>query len=308
MPVPPHGEGEAEREVLRGFGLAVGLSAVILVIEAIGFYLSRSLPLAVDAVHNAPDILAFVLSWTAIRAAAAGATDRFTFGAHRLETFAGIVNASLVLATGALFAYLAVFALVGHQALAGSVQPVYLLAVVAPTLLLRCINVAVMRRAPGRVRDLNLRSVLIHLATDVAITGVLLADGVVLLLRPSLAWVDPAAALAIAAILIYESLPLFRDGWDVFTERTPRNLSVDRITRGALEVEGVTEVHDVHVWSVCSSLVCLTAHVGVREMSLQDSMRVVNELRERMARDFGIVHSTFEVEGPHAVAPSTPAG
>jgi cobalt-zinc-cadmium efflux system protein len=296
MPLPTHGEGEAEHRVLRGLRVAIALSAVILGVEAAGAYLSHSLSLTVDAVHNAPDILAFVLSWTAIRAAEGGADDQFTFGTHRLETFAGLLNAGLVLGTGAVFGYAALVDLVGHSSFEGPVDAVWLLAVAAPTLVLRGASVAVLRQSPGPVRDLNLRSVLVHLASDIAITGVLLLAGVVLLLRPSLAWVDPAGALVIAGVLVYESLPLFRDGWDVLTERVPRNLSVEAITQRAMEVPGVTELHDLHVWSVCSSLVCLTAHVGVREMSLADSMAVVAELRDRMEEEFGIVHSTFQVE------------
>jgi cobalt-zinc-cadmium efflux system protein len=303
MPVPPHGEGEAEQRVLRGFRLALELSVVILLVEAVGAYLSRSLSLTVDAVHNAPDILAFALSWTAIRASSEGATSRFTFGAHRLETFAGLLNAALVCGTGAVFGWAALAGLIRGVPFAGEVQPLWLLAVAVPTLGLRAVNLAVLGRSPRPIRDLNLRSVLVHLASDIAITGVLLLAGLLLLLRPVLWWVDPGAAVVIAGILVYESLPLFRDGWDVLTERIPRDLTVEMITQRALEVPGVTGFHDVHVWSVCSSLVCLTAHVGVSEMTLRDSMEVVANLRSRMEREFGILHATFEVEGPPRPTP-----
>ena len=296
MPVPYHGEAEAEHRVLRGLQLAVELSLIVLVIESVGAYYSRSLSLTVDAVHNVPDLLAFSLSWTAIRTSSKGATAQFTFGAHRLETFAGLANAALVLGAGGAFGYAAVSNLLTGSSFAGPVDPVWLVAAALPTLVLRGANLTMLRRNPDRVRDLNLSSVLVHLASDLAITGALLATGVVLVLRPGLAWADPLAALLIAGILVWESLPLFRDGWDVLTERTPRNLSVEAITRSALSVPGVAEIHDVHVWAVCSSLVCLTAHVGVREMTLQDATSVVSQIRQRMGTEFGIVHSTFEVE------------
>ncbi|MGD0249687.1 MAG: cation diffusion facilitator family transporter, partial [Thermoplasmata archaeon] len=215
MPVPHHGEAEAEQRVLRGLRLAVELSLVILVLESVGAFLSRSLSLTVDAVHNIPDILAFSLSWTAIRTSSKGATVTFTFGAHRLETFAGLANAALVLGTGGAFGYEALVNLRQGTPFAGAVDPVWLLAVAIPTLGLRAVNLAMLRRNPGRVRDLNLSSVIVHLASDMAIAGALLVAGTILVLRPSVWWVDPLAALAIAAVLIYESLPLFRDGWDV---------------------------------------------------------------------------------------------
>ncbi|HEV2429648.1 MAG TPA: cation diffusion facilitator family transporter [Thermoplasmata archaeon] len=296
MPVHAHGEGEAEARVLLGLRLAVEISFVILALEATGAYLSHSLSLTVDAVHNVPDLLAFGLSWAALRAASGGATSSFTFGAHRFETLAALGNASLVALTGAVFGYEALSDLSRGASFAGTVDPLWLLAVAAPTLLLRSVNLSILRRNPSKVRDLNLSGVIVHLASDLAITAALLASGAVLLLRPSYAWIDPGAALAIAAILVYESVPLFRAGIDVLTDRTPRNLSVAEIERAALAVPGVRGIHDVHVWAVCSSLICLTAHLAVEEGSLRGALEVVAQVRARMEERFGILHSTFEVE------------
>ena len=298
MHVHAHGEGEAEEQVLWGLRIAVELSVAILALEAVGALLSRSLSLTLDAIHNVPDILAFAISFSALRAAARGTSGSFTFGTHRFEIFAGLLNAAIVLGTGIAFGVEAVNGLLTAASFAGPVNAIWLLVVAVPTLVLRTVNVAVLTRAPGRVRDLNLASVLVHLASDVAITGALLVDGVVLLLRPAFGGVDDIASLVIAGILVYESVPLFREGWGVLTERTPRGLSVDAITKVALEVPGVNQVHDVHVWSVCSTLVCLTAYVEVPDMPLRTSLAVVQQLRERMEKEFGILHATFEVECP----------
>ncbi len=298
MPELHHGEGEAEQCILRALRLAVELSIVILAIEALGALLSHSLALTIDAVHNVPDILAFAVSWTALAGTRSGRTPQFTFGRHRLEVFAGLLNGILVLGTGAVFGYESVQDLVRSGAFAGPVDPVWILVAALPTLVLRLINVRVLGRPTGRVRDLNLRGVLVHLGSDVAITAALLVAGVVLLWNPRYGWVDSAAALFVAGVLVYESLSLLQGGWEVLTEQSPRGLSLDAITRTTLAVPGVTEVHDLHVWAVCDSLVCLTAHVGVKDMAMRDAMGVVRELRARMECDFGIVHATFEIEAP----------
>jgi cobalt-zinc-cadmium efflux system protein len=295
-----HGEHEAEREVLRGLRIAVELSLVILVIEVVGAYFSRSLSLTVDAVHNVPDILAFTVSLGALGSAAKGSSGRFTFGTHRLEIFAGLLNAFLVMGTGLVFGLEAVLAFRSGSPFAGPVDAVWLLVAAVPTLGLRALTMGILGRLPGRVRDLNLSSVIVHLASDVAITGALLFAGATLWLRPGWGWADDVAALAIGGVLVYESLPLFRQGWEILTERTPRSLSVEAISRAALTVPGVAEVHDVHVWSVCSTLVCLTACVEVADMPLRSSLQVVRQLREKMEKDFGILHATFEVECPAA--------
>jgi len=298
MPVLPHGEGEAEQRVLGGLRLAVELSVVILAVEAVGAFASHSLALTVDAVHNIPDILAFAISWAALQGTKGGSTQEFTFGKHRLEVFAGLFNGLLVLGTGVVFGYEALGSVLRSVSFAGPVNPLWLLAAALPTLILRIVNLNALERVPGRIRDLNLRSVMVHLGSDVAITAALLFAGFTLLVRPADGWADSVAALAIAGILIYESVPLLRGGWEVLTERTPKGISLEEVTRTALAIPGVNEVHDVHVWAVCSTLVCMTAHVGVREMTLKEGMSVVRQLRERMERDFGIVHATFEIETP----------
>ncbi len=294
-----HGEKESETRVLRALRLAVELSIVILAIEAVGAFLSRSLSLTVDAVHNVPDIFAFIVSWLALRATGRGTSEEMTFGAHRFEVFAGLLNGALILGTGAVFGYEAGDDLLRGTNFAGTVDPIWILAAAVPVLALRAVNLGVIGRSPRRARDLNLLSVLVHLGSDIAITLALLVAGFLLLVAPSLVWVDAAAALVIAGILVAESVPLFRGGWDVLTERTPRNLSVDAIERSALSVPRIVALHDLHVWAVCPTLVCMTAHVRVEEMSVRDGMDVVAELRDRMADEFGILHAVFELEtGP----------
>lgn len=296
MPLLPHGEGEAQGRVLRGLRLAVELSVIILLIEIVGALFSRSLALTADAVHDLPDLLAFGVSWGALRATGRGVTAEATYGSHRLEVVASLANAGLILGSGLLFGYLGGRELVVGATFAGPVDAVWLLAAAAPTLVLRVVNLGVLRRIPGRVRDLNLRSVVVHLASDVVITGALLVAGTLLLLSPGSHWVDAAAALAIAAVLVGESLPLFREAWDVLGERIPRGLSVGDVVRSALSVPGVAEVHDVHVWSLCPTLVCMTAHVSVRNMSIQEWGTVAAALRHRMETEYGILHAVFEVE------------
>ena len=296
MPELVHGEAEAEVQVLRGLRLAVELSIVVLVVEAVGAYFSHSLALTADAVHNVPDIVAFAVSWGALRATEQGVTASSTYGPHRAEVFAGLLNAGLILATGLLFGYEGARALFFGGSFAGPVNATWLLAAALPTLGLRVVNLVALGRIPGRVRDLNLRSVLVHLASDVVITAALLIAGAVLFLSPALNGADDVSAVVIGAVLVYECLPLFRDSWEVLGEQTPRGISVPAVVQTALAVPGVAEVHDVHVWALCPTLVCMTAHVGVRDMSVQEWGSLATTLRRRMETEHGILHAVFEVE------------
>jgi cobalt-zinc-cadmium efflux system protein len=299
-----HGEAEASRQVLRGLALTVALAVAALAIEAVGVFFSRSLALAVDAVHNLPDLLAFAVSYVSLAGTAAGATSTHSFGRHRAEVFAAILNGLIILVVGGVFAYTATVSLVQGTALAGPVNPVWILYAAVPVFVLRMVSVAYLERTPRPVRDLNVRSVILHLTSDLVITATLLVDAAILLVFPAATWVDPAAALVVAAILVYESIPILRDGWEVLTERVPRGVSLEAVKTALAEVPHVREVHDLHVWSVCPTFVCLTAHVQVDEMAVSESEDLTAALRQRVVSQFGILHSVFELEARRP--PGTP--
>src|SRR5579859_4565759 len=180
----PHGEGEGSRLIERGLVVALLLSAAVLVVEGVGAFLSRSLALTVDAVHNVPDLLAFAVSYVSVVAIAKGGTDAHTFGSHRLEVFAAILNAFIILAAGVLFAYPAAVGLVRGELTFGSIDPTFLLLAALPTLVLRGAAAFVLGRVPRAARELNVRSVMIHLGTDLVIAAALIGDAVVITFAP----------------------------------------------------------------------------------------------------------------------------
>ncbi|HLM91784.1 MAG TPA: cation diffusion facilitator family transporter [Thermoplasmata archaeon] len=293
---PPHGESETSGRILRGLKVALGLSVVVLVLEVVGAALSRSLSVTVDAVHSIPDVFAFAISYLSLAAAGRGPTEEHTFGSHRLEVFAAILNAFVILAAGVIFVYPALLELVHGSSLLGPIDPTWILFAAVPTLALRIAAAAYLGRIPRAARELNVRSVLVHLATDTAITVALIVDALLLLVSPGHIWVDAAVALVIAGILVYESIPIFQGGWDILTERVPRGLSMTALIGALKSTPRVRDVHDVHVWSVCPTLVCMTAHVDVQEMPMSESATVREQLRQRVEGQFGIVHAVFELE------------
>jgi cobalt-zinc-cadmium efflux system protein len=293
---PGHGESETSGRILKGLAVALGLSVAVLVLEVAGAFLSHSLSVTVDAVHSVPDVFAFAISYLSLVAAGRGPTDQHTFGSHRLEVFAAILNAFVILAAGVIFVIPAALELWDKSSLFGTIDPMWILFAAVPTLVLRTAAAGYLGRIPRAARDLNVRSVMVHLATDIAITLALIVDAVLLFLSPSAVWVDAAAALVISIILVYESIPIFRGGWDILTERVPRGLSMNSLIQTLESAPRVRDVHDVHVWSVCPTLVCMTAHVGVEEMPMSECASVTDELRHRVEQRFGIVHAVFELE------------
>lgn len=210
--------------------------------------------------------------------------------------FSSLFNVFLVLSTGVVFGYVAPETLARGVRFDGPVDPVWILAAAFPTLALRGTCLTVLGRIPGRVRDLNLRSVIPHLLSDLPITGARLFVGIVLYLGPSWTWADPAAALAIALVLVYEIVPLIRQAWQVLAENAPPHLSLDAIEASLTSVAGVLEVHDVHVWSVRPTLICMTGHVTVADMPVSGSTDPMTRLTEMAMERFGVLHSVFQME------------
>ena len=144
-----HGESEATHQILRGLAVALLLSAIVLGLEAIGAVLSRSLSVTIDAVHNLPDLFAFAVSYLSLAGTSAGTTEEHTFGSHRLEVFAAILNAFVILAAGVVFAYPALLALLHGTSEFGALDPEWILLAAIPTLGLRAAAGFYLGRIPG---------------------------------------------------------------------------------------------------------------------------------------------------------------
>ncbi|MGH2929264.1 MAG: cation diffusion facilitator family transporter, partial [Solirubrobacteraceae bacterium] len=158
-----------------------------------------------------------------------------------------------------------------------------------------------------RGRDLNVRSIGLHMVADAASASAVLVAGIVVVVaghRADLA--DPAASLAVAALILVQAVRLIRESADVLLESTPSDVDLGKL-RGALTtVHGVGEVHDLHVWSLSSDYRALSAHLVLTgHPTLEEAQAVGSRARTQVTRDFGIAHTTFEMEcercdGDHA--------
>jgi cobalt-zinc-cadmium efflux system protein len=299
MPILPHGESEGTSGAARRLKINLVLAGLVLVVESAGAWQGRSLSLLLDALHNIPDLLAFAAAWLAVSATMRGVSAEYTYGLHRTEVLAGFANATLIGALGVGFVIAAGGGLLHGTNSLGAPSADWILIVAVPTLVVRLGAAFTLRSNRHGSRDVNLRSVLDHVWADVAITSVVIAVGVLLAVRPSLGWVDLAASFGLGLFLLAQSAPLFQDTYGLLTDRMPRGISVERVRATALAVPGVQDVHDVHVWAICSNFTSLTAHVLLADVSVRESMSVLTELRRRMADELLIDHAVFEVEtGP----------
>jgi cobalt-zinc-cadmium efflux system protein len=285
-----HSHGGANRNRLL---TALAITLFVLVAELIGAAISGSLALLADAGHMLSDVLALTISLVANFVAARPATDRQTFGFQRAEVFGALAN-GLVLAAMAVF--------IVAQAIQRLTDPrtvevagVPLIAVAALGLAANVASMLVLRR--GAADSINMRSAYLEVLGDVFGSIAALVAGIAILTTGFVA-ADAIASLLIAALIAPRAFVLLRDVFRVLGEAAPHGTSVAEIREHILETDGVTGVHDVHVWSITTGAPVFSAHVVVSSNVFESAAtgRLLESLSACLADHFDVAHSTFQLE------------
>jgi cobalt-zinc-cadmium efflux system protein len=273
------------RRVLQ-FSLAATLAYVA--ITLIAGLRANSLALISEAGHNASDALALLLSFVAVHFQALPATERKTFGYRRAGVLAAFLNAIGLIVISAWIA----IAAVGHFARPVHSSPDTMMVVAAIGMVMNGIIAAMLWRVS---HDLNMRSAFLHMLGDALSTAAVIVGGAVIYFTGS-RWVDPALSLAIAALILWSSIAIVRETLNILLEGTPRGLSLSEIRAKMQEVEGVEDVHDLHVWSLGAQTHALSSHVTIADIPPSESARILDEINGVLLRSFHIHHTTIQFE------------
>lgn len=283
-------EAHAHHHVAGGaLRAALLLTSLILIIEVVAGFLSGSLALLSDAGHILTDVVALGLAWFATRLSTRPASTQHTFGFGRSGILAALANASVLALVALLIAGEAVIRL-GHP------EPVEGLTVVIAALLAIIVNVyiAVSLHDQGH-HNLNVRAALLHVVSDIgASVGVVISG--ILALTFHLYVADPIVSLLIAALIGFGAWQIVRDAVAILMEAVPRGVDTGAIQAAMLEVPGVEDVHDLHVWALSDGYRLLSAHVTVPDQSLADTATLLSDLKLLLHRRFHIEHATIEPE------------
>jgi cobalt-zinc-cadmium efflux system protein len=266
--------------------LALVLAAVYMLAEVAGGLLANSLALLADAGHMLTDVAALGLSLFAIWAAQRPATPKRTYGYHRMEILAALVNGATLVAMAAF-----IFAEAYRRwANPPEVKGGLMLVVACGGLVVNLASLWILRG--GREESLNVRGAWLHVGTDTLGSVQAIAAGA-LISAFGWKWADPLASVLIGLLVVFSSWGLLRDSVAVLMEGVPAHLQLDEVAEAMAAVPGVTAVHDLHVWTITSGFVALSAHVVVEPECSEDVLwRVRAVIHDR----FGIDHSTIQVE------------
>lgn len=269
--------------------LAFLSQSLFLVVELVGGLLTNSLALIADAGHMFSDVAALGLSLAALVLAQKPQTSRKTYGYHRYEILAALVNGLALWAMAGYILYEAYGRLLKPPVLGG--LPVMLIAGLG--LLANLFGVAVLY--PAREGNLNLRSAFLHLAADSLGSVAAITAGLIIYFK-GWYWFDPLAAALIALLIIVGSWRLVWEAADILMEATPRHLDLAEVSRTLEQHPGVQEIHDLHIWTIASGLYSLSVHAVLRDSLDRDL--VTKELEDLLFRRFGLEHTTIQLEGP----------
>jgi cobalt-zinc-cadmium efflux system protein len=275
---------------MRAFRWSTVLNIALVVGQVAAGLWFGSMALLADAVHNASDVLGLLLAWGAAHLATRRPTRHHTYGLARSTILAALLNAALLLVVCGALAWESISRFADPHPVPG-------LGVMAVALFAFAVNAgsaALFWR--GRRGDANQRGAFLHLAADAGVSlGVVVAGALIWL--TGWAWLDPAAGLLIAAVVLWSGWDLLRESLDLALDAVPRGIQLDAVESALREVPGVRAVHDLHVWPLSTTVAALTAHI--EHDGTPDTDALLHTIQEQLAERFGIRHATiqFELEG-----------
>jgi len=282
-----NGHGVSRSADRKRLAIVLVLVVLYLLAELVGGLLTNSLALIADAGHMLSDAAALGLALFALWIAGRPPNPRRTYGYYRAEILAALANGATLIAIAAY-----IFVEAYHRFAAPPVVMGGAMVTIA------CGGLAVNAAGlwllhSGRGSSLNLRAAWLHVLGD-ALGSVGAMGAGLLMWAFQWYWADPLASAVIGALVLYSAWALVKESVAVLMESTPKNLDVDQIRNAIVGLDGVSEVHDLHVWSITSGLESLSAHVVVDEGVNQTS--ILRRVRQAVLDQFGIEHVTIQIE------------
>jgi len=282
-----HGHSHAPANFDRAFAIGITLNLGFVIAEVAFGLASHSLALLADAGHNLSDVLGLGLAWGAVWLGRKPATPRFTYGFRRSSILASLFNAVfLLLAVGAI-----AWEAVQRLASPAAVDSTTVMIVAAVGIAVNGITAWLFAR--GAKGDLNIRGAFVHMASDAAISAGVVVAALVTLYTGWL-WLDPVVSLAIVVLIVAGTWGLLRESMRLALDAVPEGVDQAGVAAYLAALPGVAQVHDLHIWSMSTTEVALTAHLVRPDCGVDDGLSA--KIAHDLEHDFGIAHVTIQCE------------
>jgi len=274
--------------------IAAFITLLFFFLEVAGGYYFNSLSLLGDAGHMLRDLASLFIALYAVRVCERLPTKTRTFGFHRTEVLAALAN-------GILLLLVSIFIFVEGIGRISNPQPVGSAGMLAVAVVGLLANIYVALKLGNR-KDINMRAAYLHVLTD-ALSSVAVICTAIIIWFTGVMVVDAIVAFLIALFILWSSVPLLREVLRILMQGAPPEVDVDKLIAELEKVKSVKNIHNVHVWSMCSNVNILDCHVYVKSCEWKEMEKIKNELRKR-AEKFDIRHTTFEFEAEECSQPA----
>ena len=282
-----HRHQHAHLDYGGAFAIGVALNLLYVAGEAVAGILSGSLALLADSGHNLGDVLSLSLAWGAAVLSRRRPSDRFTYGLRRSSILAALANAIILLVVTGGIAWEGVRRISHPLPVASGI----VIWVAAAGILVN--GVTALLFASGRPRDLNLRSVFVHMAADTFVTAAVAAAGIAIWLTEWL-WLDPAVSLFVSAVIVIGTWGLVKSAIGLALDAVPEGVNATAVRAHLLTLPGVTALHDLHIWGMSTTETALTCHLVMPGGHPGDA--ILNGVAQELQHRFGIAHTTIQIE------------
>jgi len=269
------------------FIIGIVLNVIYIVVEVVYGLAINSMALLADAGHNFSDVLGLLLAWGASYLAKTATTEKRTYGLRKSTILAAFFNSILLMIAVGAITIEAIRKLITPEPVEGTTMMI----VAGIGFIINAITAILFMK--GREKDLNIKGAFLHMAADAGVSlGVVIAGFVIV--STGWLWVDPAISLVIVLVITIGTWGLLRDSFHLSMDAVPKGIDLKEVGNYLKGINGVTEVHDLHVWAMSTTEIALTAHLVIPEETKDDYFlkKICGELHSK----FGIEHSTIQIE------------
>jgi cobalt-zinc-cadmium efflux system protein len=279
-----------QRDVLqRKFRIFIILSFFILLLEVGGGVFTNSLALLSDAGHVVIDLFGLVLAYFAMRLSKKRSTDKYSFGYYRAEVLSAIINGFVLIFVTVYIFYQSYIRFITPRAIKG--PEMFVISIIG---LLANLYVVIKMQSYGR-ENLNVRGAYLHVLSDtLSSVGVVIAGGLIIVTGNSI--FDPILSAMIGLFILSSSFRLIKESTQILMEATPAKLELEKITEDIQKINGVREVHDLHVWSIASDVYALSSHILINAENAPSMNAIIAEINEMLKSRHNITHTVIQSE------------
>ena len=271
----------------NAFLIGIILNVIYIIVELVYGILINSMALLADAGHNFSDVLGLLLAWGASYLAKTAATKKRTYGLRKSTILAALFNAIILMIAVGAITIEAVRKLIYPEPVHGQTMII----VAAIGFVINAVTALLFMK--GRKKDLNIKGAFLHMAADAGVSLGVVVAGLIIVLT-GLPWVDPIIGLIIVVVITIGTWGLLKESFHLSMDAVPKEIDLNKVGEYLKTIQGVKEVHDLHVWAMSTTETALTAHLVIPEETKDDYFlkKICGELHSK----FGIGHSTIQIE------------